>query len=160
SGLQFDEVLVAVDAGEVPREASGHFCVDEDPDYRRYCNEDFGAVQPVAVTTSNSLEHRFSTHFRITWATRLLIKANMLTAADAWHDVDPKLARLVQDDNPTLWPVFGHKLDPLMQPLGLDGGIARAQKNMQRLADLLRARGIALSISVHPWPDSLYHDDE
>src|SRR5262249_41625176 len=31
SGLQFDEVLVAVDAGEVPREASGHFCVDEDP---------------------------------------------------------------------------------------------------------------------------------
>src|SRR6476620_10646921 len=34
SGLRFDEVLVALDAGEVPREATVYFCLDPSPGYR------------------------------------------------------------------------------------------------------------------------------
>ena len=37
-------------------------------------------------------------------------------------------------------------------PLGVDGGIQRALKNMRALADLLRQRNIALSVVVYPWP--------
>jgi hypothetical protein len=40
-------------------------------------------------------------------------------------------------------------------PLGREGGIARSVKNMQALADLLKARGIPLTIVVYPWPAQL-----
>jgi hypothetical protein len=44
-------------------------------------------------------------------------------------------------------------------PLGIEGGISRALANMQSLADLLRARGIALTVVVYPWSFQLAHDD-
>jgi lysophospholipase L1-like esterase len=44
-------------------------------------------------------------------------------------------------------------------PLGVQGGIERSLKNMQALADLLRARNIPLSIVVYPWPTQLALDD-
>jgi hypothetical protein len=44
-------------------------------------------------------------------------------------------------------------------PLGIEGGIARSQQNMQKLADLLAKRGIPLTVAVYPWPMQLANDD-
>ena len=38
-------------------------------------------------------------------------------------------------------------------------GLELARQNMDRLADLLRARGIALTVAVYPWPDQVRHHD-
>jgi hypothetical protein len=40
-------------------------------------------------------------------------------------------------------------------PLGIEGGINRAVRNMTELSDTLKARGIALSVVVYPWPANL-----
>ena len=37
-------------------------------------------------------------------------------------------------------------------------GRARAVRDMDGLADMLRRRGIALTLAVYPWPDQLLHD--
>ena len=36
-------------------------------------------------------------------------------------------------------------------------GLVKAARHMDELAELLRQRGIALSIVVYPWPDQIYH---
>jgi hypothetical protein len=43
---------------------------------------------------------------------------------------------------------------------GVAGAIAKATANMDALAALLRARGIALSVGVYPWPEQLAYDSE
>ena len=55
------------------------------------------------------------------------------------------------------WTFPGSVTD--LPPLGLEGGIARALRNMQALADLLAEHGIPLTVVVYPWPVQLAHDD-
>ncbi len=56
-----------------------------------------------------------------------------------------------------LWPLPG--FDRPLPPLGVEGGIARALNNMQKLADLLAERGIPLTLVVYPWPQQIFYDD-
>jgi hypothetical protein len=44
--------------------------------------------------------------------------------------------------------------------MGVEGALKKATGYMDRLAALLRARGIALSVGVYPWPDQLDFDAE
>jgi hypothetical protein len=44
--------------------------------------------------------------------------------------------------------------------LGVEGGIRKAMSYMDRLRTLLKARGVALSVAVYPWPDQLEFDSE
>ena len=46
-----------------------------------------------------------------------------------------------------------------VQPLGVDGGIARSLQNMQALSDMLAARNIPLTIVVYPWAQQLAQGD-
>ena len=58
-------------------------------------------------------------------------------------------------DTETAWLFADRGHDADYAPLGSAGGIERSVKNMQALADLLKARGIALTIVVYPWPAQL-----
>src|SRR5205823_580784 len=55
------------------------------------------------------------------------------------------------------WTLPG--FDQPRPPLGLEGGISRALQNMQKLADLLAAHGIPLTVVVYPWPNLLFYED-
>ncbi|MBG0799172.1 SGNH/GDSL hydrolase family protein [Methylocystis sp. L43] len=44
--------------------------------------------------------------------------------------------------------------------MGIEGGVAKAIENMDRLHTLLSARGIPLSVGVYPWPQQLLYDQE
>ena len=44
-------------------------------------------------------------------------------------------------------------------PARVEGGIKRSVQHMQALADLLKSRGIPLTMVVYPWPVQLYLDD-
>jgi hypothetical protein len=159
SGVKFDEVLVALDAGEIPRESSQFFCFDDDPAYAKYCNTDSEAILPVPVTTTESFEARIKRHFIVTDTTRRLIK---FTVENWWRTRIRKsdaLSGVVESSIATAWPTKEREIDPQLPPLGVAGGIMRAQKHMQALADLLAAKGIALTVSVHPWPAQLSLDD-
>jgi len=43
---------------------------------------------------------------------------------------------------------------------GVAGAIAKTTQNMDALAALLKAHGIALSVGVYPWPEQLVYDSE
>jgi hypothetical protein len=159
NGVKFDEVLVALDAGEVPREATMHFCIDRSAQYRLHCDKDYGAQQPVLVTRSDDLGARIKRSFVITDSTRLLVKNAVLDWNDARDGAPEGLLRALQGSVVTGWPTMGAKLDDMLKPLGVEGGVVRARQNMQALADLLAEHGIALSVSVHPWPAQLAQDD-
>jgi hypothetical protein len=57
------------------------------------------------------------------------------------------------------WALPGWKGDPQLRPLGIEGGIVRALKRMQELADLLKARGIPLVVVIFPRPPQIAHND-
>jgi hypothetical protein len=159
SGVKFDEVLVALDAGEIPRESSLFFCFDDDPAYAKYCNGSTEAIQPVPVTTTESTEARIKRHFVVTDTTRRLIKFTVENWWKARIGKSDVLSGVVDSSIVTTWPTKQREVDPLLPPLGVEGGIIRAQKHMQALADLLKSKGIALTVSVHPWPAQLSFDD-
>jgi hypothetical protein len=158
-GIKFDEVLVALDSGDVPREATAYFCFDNDPSYRAHCNKDYEAQQPVPVTTRRSLENRIKGHFIVTDMTRLLIKNAVLDWRDTRNGAASVLPRVLESSIVTGWPMRARKIDRKLAPLGVEGGILRALKNMQRVADLLAESRIGLTVSVHPWPIQLAEDD-
>jgi hypothetical protein len=43
-------------------------------------------------------------------------------------------------------------------PLGVEGGIRKAQAKMEQLRNELASRGISLGVVVYPWPAQLAHD--
>ena len=57
------------------------------------------------------------------------------------------------------WTIPGFDVGDAFKPLGVEGGIARAVQNMEKLSDLLASRGIALTVAVYPWPMQLALDD-
>jgi hypothetical protein len=163
AGLRFDEVVVLPDISDVQDEATTYFCVDERPEYRRYCKETVPAtlakptlapvpgIRPLRAPDPPKLKD----HFALT--SRLL---QMF-----WQEVDTRTGsarRFIERPHMTQragWTVAGSKNDALYQPLGVEGGIKRAFDNMQALADLLRSRNIPLTVAVYPWPHQIIHND-
>lgn len=47
---------------------------------------------------------------------------------------------------------------PCYGTMGIEGGIAKEKRQMDRLYDLLSSHGIALSVGVYPWPQQLLYD--
>lgn len=47
---------------------------------------------------------------------------------------------------------------PCYGTIGIEGGIAKEKRQMDRLYDLLSRHGIALSVGVYPWPQQLLYD--
>jgi hypothetical protein len=87
--------------------------------------------------------------FFITDNIRLSIKYQI----HAWRypGVNPKLKHSELDAWSVPDLVQQMHLENGYAPLGVEGGIARSLEHMQALADLLKARGIPLTIAVYPY---------
>jgi hypothetical protein len=74
----------------------------------------------------------------------------------AWSHAYVALERLfpMEGNRAGLWTVY----DDAFESYGREG-LELAREDMDRLADLLRPRGIALTVAVYPWPDQILHHD-
>ena len=158
AGLKFDEVVVLSDLSDVQDEAIAYFCIDELAEFRRYCTE-----PPYTSTAKPTLtpvpgrhalpkaDPKFKDNFAMT--DRLL---QMF-----WHEVDTRtgsgrrFADRLHMTQRAGWTMRSIDVDKAYQPLGVDGGIRRSVMHMEALAELLRSRGIGLTVAVYPWPFQL-----
>jgi hypothetical protein len=146
-GLQFDEVVLLSDSSDVEDEAGSYFCIDDDPKYHQFCNAPAGSVPESAIKRDFFIDH-----FVVTNRVRVAIKRWILT------ELGNKRRAIDNDHNRIGWTTKNP--DPAKyRPLGVDGGIARSLANMGKLADLLKARGIPLTIVVYPWAQQIAQGD-
>ena len=77
-----------------------------------------------------------------------------------WHEVDTRtgggrrFADRLHMTQRAGWTMRSIDVDQAYQPLGVDGEIRRSIMHMEALAELLRSRGIGLTVAVYPWPFS------
>ena len=146
-GLTFDEVVLLSDSSDVEDEAGSYFCIDDDPKYHQYCNTPPGAVPEPAIKRDFFIDH-----FVVTNRVRVVVKRWILT------QLGNKRRAIENDHNRIGWTTKNP--DPAKyRPLGVDGGIARSLENMGKLADLLKARNIPLTIVVYPWAQQIAQGD-
>ena len=169
-GLRFDEVVLFSDVSDVRDEATKYFCHDDDPRYARYCDpserEFFASLCKRGARSQEGCEagSNFAyvqpglgawvrRHFAMSDSLRLMAKFAIQSLTGNQKN------RVLNRTPETAW-VFGEPSDsPEYAPLGPEGGIARSLKNMQALADLLKANHIPLTIVVYPWPAQIaLHD--
>ena len=162
AGLKFDEVVVFSDLSDVQDEAIAYFCIDELAEFRRYCNEApyTSTAKPTLTPIPGSrplpkIEPKFKDRFAMT--DRLL---QMF-----WHEVDTRtgsgrrFADRLHMTQRAGWTMRSIDVEGAYQPLGVDGGIRRSLMHMEALAELLRSRGIGLTVAVYPWPFQLIYND-
>ena len=93
--------------------------------------------------------------------THFVVTARSLALLNSWTDTlrglhkDYAVHRSYRAD----WTISNNDLGHRLDPLGVEGGIARARDNMQALADMLAARHIPLTVVVYPWPPQLDLND-
>jgi hypothetical protein len=163
-GLRFDEVVVFSDVSDVYDEATNYFCHDDDPRYQAYCPQAErafyaslcgSAATPVCQAGEHlaysrpPLEAFLTRHFVVTDRLRARAKFRI----QQWLGNRKREMLALTSESAWLYP--GSGLERAYAPLGIDGGIARSTEKMRLLADLLRQRGIALTIAVYPWPVQL-----
>jgi hypothetical protein len=146
-GLQFDEVVLFSDSSDVEDEASSYFCIDEDPNYRRYCNTPPGSVPQPAIKRDFLIDH-----FAVTNRVRLIVKRWLLSRLG-------NKRHAINDDHNRIGWTTDHPDPAKYRPLGVDGGIARSLANMTKLSDLLASRNIPLTIVVYPWAQQIAQND-
>lgn len=146
SGLQFDEVVVFSDTSDVTDEATSYFCIDDDPKYRAYCAASEGSMQPDARPKRSEF---FIDRFVITNRLRISLKRGIQSLRGN------RKQALSTDRGRIGWSIPGFDVTDETRPLGAAGGIARSLQNMGKLADVLAARNIPLSIVVYPWAQQI-----
>jgi lysophospholipase L1-like esterase len=150
AGLQFDEVLLFSDSSDVADEATSYFCIDEDPKYRAYCTTAEGSMAPKDIPRKSDF---FIEHFVVTNRLRISIKRSIQSL------LGNRKSALANDRNRIGWTIPGYDSADDYKPLGIDGGIQRSLQNMGKLADLLAARNIPLTIVVYPWAQQIAQGD-
>jgi hypothetical protein len=150
AGLQFDEVVLFSDSSDVFDEATTYFCIDDDPKYRAHCTATEGSSQPKDIPRQPDF---FAEHFVMTNRVRASIKP--------WMESVLGYRENPLDHDPTRigWAIPGLDVAEDYKPLGIDGGIQRSLQNMGRLADMLAARNIPLTIVVYPWAQQVARGD-
>jgi hypothetical protein len=155
-GLVFDEVVVFIDLSDISDEATDYFCFDDDPKYQAYkvgCEPPDTPPHLVPPIETQSVRSYLRSHFIVT--------SRSLAMFNSWTDSIRGLHRqfALHHSYRADWTIptidLGHRLDPL----GVEGAIARARNNMQSLADMLAARHIPLTVAVYPWPIQLELND-
>jgi hypothetical protein len=149
-GLQFDEVVVFSDTSDVNDEATSYFCIDDDPKYRTHCSSIEGSQQ----TAPAPLKTEFlRDHFAVTNRIRIYVKRYIQSRLG-------NRRRVINTDHTMIgWVFKGIDIAKEVQPLGVDGGIARSLQNMGALSDMLATRNIPLTIVVYPWAPQLAQGD-
>jgi hypothetical protein len=162
AGLRFDEVVVFSDLSDVQDEAISYFCIDDHREFRRHCSD-----PPAPPSPKPTLVPKQGIHLVPKSDPKL--KDNLALTDRLlqmfWYQVDLRTGssrRFIDRLHMTQrsgWTVTGNEFDNVYQPLGVEGGIKRSLANMQSLADLLRTRGIGLTVAVYPWPYQLFRND-
>jgi hypothetical protein len=169
-GLRFDELVVFSDVSDVYDEATHYFCQDDDPKYLKYCDPaeraffdaicraaDGGRREPCDVGSVRFSRPGWGAwlvqHFFVTNGIRMYTKFKL----QQWNG-SMKQRRLAPE-TATAWLYSPNELEPEYAPLGSAQGIVRSLKSMQALADLLKQKGIPLTIVVYPWPVELARND-
>src|SRR5262245_5944208 len=150
AGLQLDEVVLFSDPSDVTDEATNYFCIDDDPKYHAFCTASEGSMQKAtALRKSDFLLDRFVVTNRL----RIAIKR--------WSQAlrGNRKRALSTDRGRIGWSIPGFDVSGETLPLGAEGGIVRSLQNMGRLADLLAARNIPLTIVVYPWAQQIAQGD-
>jgi hypothetical protein len=147
NGYAFDEVVVLPDLSDVQDEATNYFCFDDHPKYRKLCGD-----ETYHAYVSNRAGAKLERSFALTDTLRLLIKFRLM----AWTG-EAKAGQLAPSPR-VGWTVANYDPTAEYLPLGVEGGIERAEQNMQSLADLLAQRKIPLTVAIYPWPVSLVQD--
>src|SRR5438128_387352 len=150
SGLQFDEVVLFSDPSDVVDEANAYFCIDDDPKYRARCAANEGSAQQETLPKQSE--------FIID---RFVITNRVRISAKRWiqSQLGNRKRALSTDRSRIGWTIADYDGDNEAQPLGFEGGIARSLQNMGRLADMLAARNIPLTIVVYPWAQQIAQGD-
>jgi hypothetical protein len=166
AGLQFDEVVVFSDISDVFDEAAReYFCIDDDPNYFSYCDP---KQLDLLNRQSGSEKTILQKNFVITEKLALQGRNDFRRLRGKW--VSPSKSDILYGFPVGAWTIPGLErttwaglpkvnINAYFAPLGVEGGIARSQKNMQKLADLLAKRGIPLTIVVYPWAMQLANED-
>lgn len=146
SGLQFDEVVLFSDPSDVTDEATSYFCIDEDPRYRIYCTASEGSMQPDMRPKKSEF---FIDRFVITNRVRISLKRWIQSL------LGNRKRALATDRGRIGWSISGFDASGETRPLGVEGGVARSLQNMGKLADLLAAHNLPLTIVVYPWAQQI-----
>jgi hypothetical protein len=150
NGLRFDEVVLFSDTSDVADEATTYFCIDDDPKYRAHCKASEGSMRSARISPK---PRYLEDHFSVTNRLRVFIKQSI----QFW--LGNRRKSINSDHFVIGWALsnvdFGHQLDPL----GVEGGVARSLQNMRALSDLLAAKNIPLTIVVYPWAQQIAQGD-
>jgi hypothetical protein len=170
-GLRFDEVVVFPDASDVYDEATHYFCQDDDPKYQKFCDPGERAMfDRLCGGAGGSAERSCdaavaSRYAKPGWGPYLAQRFSVTNAVRTWVKFkaqqwtgNMKRSRLAPQET-TAWLFSPNELEAEYAPLGSAEAIVRSRKNMQALADLLRQKGIPLTIVVYPWPVQIVRND-
>jgi hypothetical protein len=150
SGLRFDEVVLFSDPSDVTDEATSYFCIDDDPKYRAHCTAAEGSMQPAAGPKKSEF---FIDRFVIINRTRISLKRWIQSL------LGNRKRALSTDRGRIGWSIPGFDVSSETRPLGAEGGVQRSLQNMGKLADMLAARNIPLTIVVYPWAQQIAQGD-
>lgn len=150
AGLQFDEVVVFSDTSDVTDEATSYFCIDDDPKYRAHCTAAEGSMVQREIPQKSDF---FIEHFVVTNRLRIAIKRSIQSM------LGNRKSALANDHARIGWTIPGQDFTSDYRPLGIDGGIQRSLQNMSKLADMLAARNVPLTIVVYPWAQQIAQGD-
>lgn len=141
-GLRFDALAVYIDIGDIQDEVT--YKLDAEGNVR---SRPVRRVQELAADQ----EHGGRGFYRFPRLKKFLDRNSLL-----WSHAYVALERLfpMEGNRAGLWTVH----DDAFQAYGREG-LELARENMDRLEEMLRARGIALTVAVYPWPDQIRHQD-
>ena len=145
-GLRFDEVIVFSDISDVADEATRNSCLDDQKQLPKNC-------VPLSAAPAGPPEWRLGDSFNMSIRLFNLFRYQLYWLSGVTQD--QVLNNHVHSD----WTIAGATVGDGYNPLGIEGGVQRSIESMQALADLLRSRGIPLTIAVYPHPMQLSLDD-
>jgi hypothetical protein len=121
NGYSFDEVVVLPDLSDIQDEATSYFCFDDHPKFKALCGDE--TYHPYV---SNRAGAKLERSFALTDSLRLLIKFKLM----AWTG-EAKAGQLAPSPR-VGWSVANYDSSAEYGPLGVTGGIARAEKTCSR----------------------------
>jgi len=141
-GLRFDALVVYVDIGDIQDEVT--YKLDAEGNVR---SRPVRRVQELAADQ----QHGGRGFYRYPRLKKFLDRNTLL-----WSHAYVALERLfpMEGNRAGLWTMH----DDAFEAYGREG-LELARENMDRLHDLVRRHGIALTVAVYPWPDQIRHRD-
>ncbi|GAC1332657.1 MAG: hypothetical protein NVSMB26_12610 [Beijerinckiaceae bacterium] len=155
SGLHIDEVIVYIDISDIQDEAIAYrFDNEGNLKMGRFddrCPEvTINAPSPPWTLGSYTLDLFYKRRFLSKFSRDL----SKLSQSNLMSEGGPYARNMARSS----WTYDANS--PCYGNLGVEGGIAKAVAQMDKLYALLSERGIPLSVGVYPWPQQLLYDTE